>query len=428
MQNITALDDYLNDISAAKPEGEDLKYSQTYDEVRECQREDYDLPQGVWVQDLKSADWRQVENLCVGALKNKSKDLQVCAWLVEAWMHLYNLKGLKAGLDLMLKLSEKYWDNGYPKLEEGDIEFRLAPYLWLNQKMADRINNIRATQPNDPELHVHTFSSYIDIQHFIGRKKDDSKSMPKGKLETLDSFEKSLEKTDTSFFKELVDDANATIEIAEKLEEFLDEKLEKDATSLHNLKNKVADISRFCKQILSYRGADIDQEDPNSEENATPEDGQEEASSSKEGAKKGEKPNKGGTDLGVDGKNIDISSVIRSRAHAYQIIREAAEFLEELDPHSPAPHLIKRAANWGRLSFPDLMHELVQDPTMQNEIRRLLGFQQEGGGQQQPRSLPPQQGHQPQQQGGRGQQGQQPQRQPSTSTAPGGWPFDDDFK
>jgi|GEM_PF-146772 len=424
MQNITALDDYLNDISKSKPEGEDLKYSQIYDEVRESQRQDYDLPQGVWVQDLKSADWRQVENLCVPALKNKSKDLQVCAWLVEAWMHLYNLKGLKAGLELMLKLSEKYWDNGYPKLEEDDVEFRLAPYLWLNQKMADRINNIRATQPNDPELHVHTFASYIDIQHFIGRKKDDSKSMPKGKLETLDSFEKSLEKTDTSFFKELVEDANATIEIATKLEGFLDEKLEKDATSLHNLKNKVGDISRFCKQILSYRGADIDQEAPVSEENSTPE-GEADSGKPKETA---EKKNKGGADLGLDGKNIDITSVIRSRAHAYQIIRESAEFLEELDPHSPAPHLIKRAANWGRLSFPDLMQELVQDPIMQNEIKRLLGFQQESGGGQQQRALP-QQGQQqnPAQQGARGGQQRQPQaqRQPSGPTAPGGWPFDD---
>ncbi len=424
MQNITALDDYLNDISKSKPEGEDLKYSQIYDEVRESQRQDYDLPQGVWVQDLKSADWRQVENLCVPALKNKSKDLQVCAWLVEAWMHLYNLKGLKAGLELMLKLSEKYWDNGYPKLEEDDVEFRLAPYLWLNQKMADRINNIRATQPNDPELHVHTFASYIDIQHFIGRKKDDSKSMPKGKLETLDSFEKSLEKTDTSFFKELVEDANATIEIATKLEEFLDEKLEKDATSLHNLKNKVGDISRFCKQILSYRGADMDQEAPDFEENPASEGGVD----SEKLKETGEKKNKGGADLGVDGKNIDITSVIRSRAHAYQIIRESAEFLEELDPHSPAPHLIKRAANWGRLSFPDLMQELVQDPIMQNEIKRLLGFQQESGGGQQQRALPQGQQQNPAQQGARGGQQQrqpQPQRQPSGPTAPGGWPFDD---
>jgi type VI secretion system protein ImpA len=424
MQNLTALDDFLNDISSAKPEGEDLKYSQIYDDVRESQREDYDLPQGVWVQDLKSADWRQVEATCVDALKNKSKDLQVCAWLVEAWMHLYNFKGLKAGLELMLKLSEKYWDNGYPKLEEGDVEFRLAPYLWLNQKMAERVNNVRATQPNDPELHVHTFASYIDIQHYIGRKNEDMKSMSKDKLETLESFEKSLEKTDTSFFKELVDDANTTTEIAIKLEEFLDQKLEKDATSLHNLKNKIGDISRYCKQILSYRGADIDKKEAPSQENDSA--AKEKGKGTDSDTSKDKNTNTGAADLAIDGKNIDITSVIRSRAHAYQIIREAAEFLEELDPHSPAPHLIKRAANWGRLSFPDLMRELVQDPSMQGEIRRLLGFPKEPE-QRSPQSLPPQQAGYPQnvrpQNPQRGQQ-----RQPSSPTAPGGWPFDDDFK
>ncbi len=424
MQNLNAIDDFLNDISSTAPEGKDLKYSSIYDSVREFQREDYDLPQGVWVQDVKSADWRQVENVCVDALKNKSKDLQVCAWLIEAWMHLYNLKGLKAGLDLMYKLSEKYWDNGYPKLEEGDVEFRLAPYLWLNQKMSERVNNIRATQPNDPELHVHTIASYIDIQHFIGHKKEDTKSMPKDKLETLESFEKSLEKTDTAFFKELIEDANTVVEMASKIEDLLDEKLGKDATSLYNLKNKVTEIGRFSKQILSYRGADVDQKDP--VEGDKPAEGTEKPDS-KEPESQSEKTSKGGGNLSGDGKNIDISSVIRSRAHAYQIIREAAEFLEELDPHSPAPHLIKRAANWGRLSFPDLMRELVQDPSMQGEIYRLLGFQQEGhGGQQPARSLPPQQpGRQqpsPQQSGG----GQK--RPPSHRTVPDGWPFDDDFR
>ena len=77
MQNLNAIDDFLNDISSTAPEGKDLKYSSIYDSVREFQREDYDLPQGVWVQDVKSADWRQVENVCVDALKNKSNMLRL---------------------------------------------------------------------------------------------------------------------------------------------------------------------------------------------------------------------------------------------------------------------------------------------------------------------------------------------------------------
>jgi len=55
------LDPLLQDIPGPNPQGKDLKYSTEYDQIREASREDLDLPQGVWVQDLKSANWGDVE-------------------------------------------------------------------------------------------------------------------------------------------------------------------------------------------------------------------------------------------------------------------------------------------------------------------------------------------------------------------------------
>jgi type VI secretion system protein ImpA len=46
------------------------------------------------------------------------------------------------------------------------------------------------------------------------------------------------------------------------------------------------------------------------------------------------------------------------RAEAYRQIIAAAEFLTALEPHSPVPYLLRRAASWGGMSLPQLYVEL----------------------------------------------------------------------
>ena len=95
----------LAPIPGKTPEGKDIKYEEIYDKIKESSREDLDLPQGVWVQNLKSADWKATEKMCVDVLTKQSKDLQVAAWLIEAWISLYNIKGLRAGFDFFYKFT-----------------------------------------------------------------------------------------------------------------------------------------------------------------------------------------------------------------------------------------------------------------------------------------------------------------------------------
>ena len=50
--------------------------------------------------------------------------------------------------------------------------------------------------------------------------------------------------------------------------------------------------------------------------------------------------------------------VLIDRQHAYAQLAEAAEYLLRDDPHSPVPHLVYKAIEWGRLSTPDLYNEI----------------------------------------------------------------------
>ncbi|HEY6331769.1 MAG TPA: type VI secretion system protein TssA, partial [Blastocatellia bacterium] len=66
------------------------------------------------------------------------------------------------------------------------------------------------------------------------------------------------------------------------------------------------------------------------------------------------------------------SGSITSRDEAYRRLAEAAEYLSRMEPHSPAPYLVKRAILWGSMSLPELLREVVRNQTELSEIFRLL--------------------------------------------------------
>jgi predicted component of type VI protein secretion system len=64
--------------------------------------------------------------------------------------------------------------------------------------------------------------------------------------------------------------------------------------------------------------------------------------------------------------------MVRSRAEAYRLLQAAADFLQRTEPHSPTPYLIRRAISWGKMSFGELLPELIRNNSELSEILRLL--------------------------------------------------------
>ena len=53
----------LDPISEERPSGEDLRYAQVVDRIKEARRADDQLEQGEWRSDIKTSDWRQIAKL-----------------------------------------------------------------------------------------------------------------------------------------------------------------------------------------------------------------------------------------------------------------------------------------------------------------------------------------------------------------------------
>src|SRR5277367_6521493 len=144
---LTDLDRLTAPVPVAPPCGEWLRYEGTYEQIRDARREDdIGLPQGVWQTELKRANWDAVEQLCAEALTRRSKDLQLAAWLLEAWIQLDSFAGAARGIELMRRLCSAYWEQMFPALD-ADMESRLAPIQWVNDKLSRRLRLLRLTQP-----------------------------------------------------------------------------------------------------------------------------------------------------------------------------------------------------------------------------------------------------------------------------------------
>lgn len=352
------LDLLLQDIPGPSPQGTDLKYSLEYDQIREASREDLDLPQGVWVQDLKSANWAEVERLCLEILETKSKDLQVAAWLIEAWISLYNMTGLKEGFNLLLQLSQKYWDSAFPLLNPQDTDFRIAPYNWINEKLSIRFSKIEVTAPDGSDFLSYSYSTYIDIEKNGGISVTNS-ARSKDSSAHREDFDKSLKATKDDFFIKVKADGEETLTFIKTLQSFLDTKLESESPSLYHAQEKVQDLVSFCEQVLSTRHQPQDDISVHIE---TKTSDPEEADN---------------TDAPSSTTTAHIDTVIKSRSDAYSLINEAANYLEKLDPHSPSPHLIKRAIRWSNLDLKELLQEMIKDPSSLEDLKHLLGINQD---------------------------------------------------
>lgn len=351
---LTDLDRLTAPVSAESSCGEWLRYQGTYDQVREARREDdAGLPQGVWQSELKRADWGAVEALCAESLVHRSKDLQLAAWLLEAWIQLDGFAGAARGIELMRRLCAEFWEQMYPALG-SDLGPRLAPIQWVNEKLARRLRLLRLTRPAMESVPAYSLADWDVAMRNPG---DGSRS----ETVTMARFQQSVAITSYQWFLALKRDIAESLERMQAFDELLDEKAGKLAPGLLQLRNEATSAAQLVESMLAAtRGNEpVDEPQPLVPAEAPlallpPAESQT------------------ALDAPASSQETPTGARIRTRAEAYRLLEEIAAFLQQNDPHSPTPYLIWRAVAWGNMHFSELLPELVRDQSELSELVRLL--------------------------------------------------------
>jgi type VI secretion system protein ImpA len=342
------IDRLLSPISSDNPAGVSLRYDPVYDQLREMRRgDDTDLPQGVWKSDPKKADWKAAEELCLEILETRSKDLQVAAWLLEAWIHLHGFGGAAEGFNVLRVLCDSFWDELHPRIENNDVEFRIAPFIWINRKIAIDLKLVPLTAPESENVAQHNWSDWENA--CLNGKASPSDS---ARAVTVAKFQQSVMLTPTLQLHETLGDVQRIFLTVEQLDALLDGKLKREAPGLSPVKTLAGSIAGLLSSVIELRGGPPEQP----------------------GTEPGISPPTGFSDDLLSSSDALVFAKIRSRSQAYQLLSEAAEYLARTEPHSPVPFLVRRAVSWGTMSLEALMAELVRTPNDLSEISRLLSF------------------------------------------------------
>ncbi|WNG56332.1 type VI secretion system protein TssA [Archangium gephyra] len=355
------LEPLLRPISPDAPSGRSLRYEPLYDQLREARREDDPtLPQGVWQTALKRANWAQVAELCQRALAHESKDLQLAAWLTEAWGIQQGFPGVERGLRLTTALVERFWDSLWPAIEDDDVEARLAPLAWLDDKLPLVLGKVPLVKRQAPGGVSHDFADWQQLLHQekhqgSGQEKSDPEDATNAQGAgngpvNRETFLASAALMPASALDTLARGVEAALTAGSSLEQALDSRLGRTSATLRRTHSILGDI----QTLLTTLRAHSPREEPGAGTEAPPD--------------KTVPDTPSGTGR--------LPHAIRSREEAYQVLALASDYLRRTEPHSPVAYLVQRAVSWGRMPLDQLLRELVPNDSGLQSIQSLLGMKQ----------------------------------------------------
>jgi type VI secretion system ImpA family protein len=354
--NSLDLDALLRPITAGAPCGSDLRYEGTYDAIREARRsDDPNLPQGVWVTDIKRANWRDVARMCTNTLTERSKDVQVAVWLTEAMVQNSGFAGARDGLALLRALCEAFWDDLHPLIAaDGDMEMRITPLVWLNDRLPQLLRILPITHPETGDERQFCWDDWENAGRLEVLAQKDRAARDRAEAGGKPSRAKvltSVTLTPASFYMEISRvTAGCLLNLAD-LEALLDEKCGTEAPSFNTIRTQLEHIRGQVIDFLREKGVEVDEKAPSPAEAAA-------------------SPGKAGQPAELP---LTLAA-IRSRDEAYRMLSLAAEYLMRTEPHSPSPYLVRRAVMWGSMSLDELLHELIGNEADLGQLFSLLGM------------------------------------------------------
>ena len=370
------VDRLLAPVPGDDPTGPSARYDPVMAQIRVAREaDDPSLPLGEWERPLKKADWPLVVKLCTQILSERSKDLQVAAWLTEAWIHLHQLDGLRAGTRLISGLLDSYWEGVHPQQdEEGDYEARIAPLAWMNETLPLSLRLQVALLPwpdRKPafiSLEDWTKAPLVAPPRKDGDADDDPETAYTPSREELILVGAT---TAAPLLLQLREDLAMTMADWKALDQLVDNRLGKEAPSMSRVMDTLGLIDRASNSLLSKR-----LEQPTSEPQIQPGNAINNEETMTPSVQVPE-PGPIGLTPKDDFADSDLrlaTGPIRSRADAYRQLEGIANFLQSIEPHSPTPYLVRRAVSWGRMPLPELKQEVLREEGDLNRLFTVLGL------------------------------------------------------
>ncbi|AIK96381.1 type VI secretion system protein TssA [Candidatus Odyssella acanthamoebae] len=375
-ESFKAVDLLVVPILGENPSGVSLRYERIYDDIRDARREDDDtVSYGIWQYDLKRSDWGRVESLCCHALVGQTKDLQIAGWLAEAWVMMDAVPGLKRGLELITQLTSTFWDSIHPTVLNDDFEYRSQFYDWLDKSLSARLVKLIFV-PNELGEGV-TLADWLAAQRLdsvLKRAPNADRLIKKAEERGQVNFKQCytfLSRVSTEDGDNYLESLAAATSALHELKGAVDQKFPNNTLAFDELGGHLDEMTRIYKAEMATRQRatnDITNESlslsispPSPMADTDPEETLDEATASAIAPP-------------VMPSSPMVPSAIQSREQAYKQLSDIANLLEGLEPHSPAPQILRRVITWENKSLMEIFNEIGSSPEDLVALMRFLGI------------------------------------------------------
>lgn len=304
-----------------------------------------------------SPAWRTINQLARSSLLEKSKDLDIAAMLTEALLRMHGLPGLTAGALLIKGLAEQYWDGIFPLPDEYDgIAARVSGITGLSgaEKEGLLLAPLRRLplfrRPDGSPMAWFQVQGSMELASL-----DEARQAQRLKAGAIppDTLDTEAKAAGAATFKALRDRLKQTQAAWGEMAAKLDELAGADGPSTGRVRDLLQELLDFVNKYAPPEEIEVAAEEGTGEE-AGMADGSEGAPGAP-GA-----PRAGG--------------IGRSREEILRQLVEIADYFKRTEPNSPLAYTLADAVRRARLSWPELLEELVPDESARQAILMSLGI------------------------------------------------------
>jgi type VI secretion system protein ImpA len=268
-------------------------------------------------------EWDTVADTAMTILTSHGKDLEIAAWLVEALLRTEGFAGLRDGMKVLAGIVNGFWETCFPELDEDGVEGKVSAVAGLNGSGAvgtliQPIRLVPITHGSQWSFSLWNYEQATDLVKVTDSSRRQER-IDNGAV-TMEQFLESVADTSPAFF------ADTQAVIVEALAALAEMSAAFDA---------VAGVD--APPISALRD-----------------------------------------DAGQQGEagQMAAGTVVVRKIEGYQSREEAlaeltriSAYFRKTEPHSPMSYTLEDAVRRARMSLPDLLVELVEDPA---HLQRIL--------------------------------------------------------
>lgn len=361
------LEGLLKVISDEAPCGIDCSFSNEFYAIKKARiQDDPLLEQGDWVAEPKQADWAFVSSQSIELLTEKTKDIRLYGWLLEAWSNLYGFEGIAKGLELTQQSLTEFWMQLHPEIAEDDLDQRLGLLQGLINQLPVLIKKTAITN-TAISYSLMDYEALLHQQNLRRKHAEDYDDVPTNT--SLEQFEQELFNTSKSFqYKNY----QAFLEILKQwniLREVLDGLMGVDAPSFAAIESQLESLHSNLKKIYKTEAFGLQPA------MATADSAEEKSAADQQTSTQLTEH------IAVAASAINqpfqphIQSHVANREQAMQVLQEISDYFQLNEPHSPVSYMLQKTIKWSQMPLHEWLAQVIKHEDPLEAVHEILGVQ-----------------------------------------------------